>query len=733
MKGIPPPKVSPPQVRPQAPTSQAPAPAPARAPAPSPAPAPAPRDSFTPTSARRPVELSGGSTARPTTTGGTPQTTSLLTEDRRDGQANCLDLAGDYLAMLPPSQQARAEVLFLRDTRPGAEGQSGHVLIQQGNQYYDPVTRRSYASLEAFDPQGNYEVAGSVNGRDVARILSAPAGSPERQAAIAAANVPPELQSMLVADAQLATLSANAADAQHELEALDQQLAQELAQFGPAMTPEQRQQFITEFQAAHPEYQAAREAQAALATYVEGNLATLSAQAQTDPAVAQQLAEAAEALAGTEHNSVVVQMLNDPALTTAMVNMTGAAHFEEKVLAPAVGTMAAEAAIAAGGDRAAQEALVSQLNTTVSALQQVPALADAAATAANAVSQLSTAIRSATSATDLVNRLQVINEGLGNASPLTKALAGVNFVMGAALAAEGLLGQNPDAVLAGFVQMGQNADAVTVGLQLASRALPSLANAAATAGKVMPLIGVVANTLMFLHQSGNLASDSSRFQAASSFAAAAGGALMLIPGGQIPGAVITAVGLALGAVGSWLQGQEEASHKAALSAEAQAIMARLDPPVDPAVISAMAGMSPETVASTQQQLGLTPESWVTLAHNSPEVVAALQLHGPHLMDQLHHAFGIDSVAELESFMATIAPQGSQSDLPRLFAYLASESTTNTTDLRLEVIAEMQSWRTEAGEYQMVEGGLPPDQRPPPPVDPFSDLLGRVSFYLDALD
>ncbi|MBN1206506.1 MAG: hypothetical protein JXB05_16590 [Myxococcaceae bacterium] len=59
-------------------------------------------------------------------------------------------------------------------------------------------------------------------------------------------------------------------------------------------------------------------------------------------------------------------------------------------------------------------------------------------------------------------------------------------------------------------------------------------------------------------------------------------------------------------------------------------------------------------------------------------------------------------------MVTIAPPGSQSDLPRLFAYLASESATNTTELRLQVDDEMQSWRTEAGEYQMVEGALPPD-------------------------
>jgi hypothetical protein len=725
MKGIQRPQVSSPQVRPQAPASL---PSPTRAPAQSPARAPAARDTFNPASARRPVELSGGGAVTTTATRA-PQTTSLLTEDRRDGQANCLDLAGDYLAMLPPSQQARAQVVFLRDTRPGAEGQSGHVLIQQGNQYYDPVTRRSYPSVEAFDPQGHYEVAGSVNGRDVARILAAPPGSAQRQEAIAAANVPPELQSMLVADAQLAALSMNAADAQRQLESLDQQLAQQLAQFGPAMTPEQRQQFITQFQDEHPEYQAARDAQAALATYVQGNLATLSAQAQQDPAVAQQLAAAAEALAGSEHNAVVVQMLNDPALTTAMVNIAGAAHFEEKVVAPAVGTMAAEAAVAAGGDRAAQEGLVEQLNTTVSALQQVPALADAAATAASTVSQIGDAIRSATSATDLVERLQAINAGLKNASPLTKALAGVNFVMGAAMAAEGLLGQNPDAALAGFVQMGQNADAITTGLELAAKVLPKLGNMAATAGKVMPFVGIIANTIMFLHQSGNLNSDSSRFQAASSFAAAVGGALMVIPGGQIPGAIVTAVGIALGAIGQWLQGNENAARNAQFKAEAQEILARLNPPVDADVIAAMAGMSPEAVARTQEQLGLTPESWRTLAENSPAVVTALQQHGPHLMDQLHTGFGIDSVAELESFMNTIAPPGTQSDLPRLFQLLASTPATGTSELQRALESEWHG-NTDTGNHGMWDN-MPPGTSPiqAPANDPYADLLDRVMGYL----
>lgn len=173
--------------------------APLRLPEPPPPPPPPkpsaapPQDSFTQASKRQP-----GATLEPTVSA--PPASTLMTENIRDGQANCLDKVGDWLELASPQIRARSEVLILSDNRPGAEGQTGHAVIRQGNGIFDPSTGRSYPSFEAFNADGRYSIAGKVNGPAMQRILSAPPGSAARQQAIARAGVDPALASMLVAD-----------------------------------------------------------------------------------------------------------------------------------------------------------------------------------------------------------------------------------------------------------------------------------------------------------------------------------------------------------------------------------------------------------------------------------------------------------------------------------------------------------------------------------------------------
>ncbi|MCP3137765.1 hypothetical protein [Pyxidicoccus xibeiensis] len=141
---------------------------------------------------KQPMQLDGGTTAPAST---------LLTENARDGKANCLDVAADWLAKASPELRARSELVFLKDTRGGVEGQSGHVVIRQGNSIYDPSTGKSYADMEAFrKAQPQYKEVGSLRGPQAARIFAAPPGSAERARAIAQAKVPDALQHMLVAD-----------------------------------------------------------------------------------------------------------------------------------------------------------------------------------------------------------------------------------------------------------------------------------------------------------------------------------------------------------------------------------------------------------------------------------------------------------------------------------------------------------------------------------------------------
>ncbi|MFP2927099.1 hypothetical protein ACLESO_18235 [Pyxidicoccus sp. 3LG] len=139
---------------------------------------------------------------RPQLDPGTPAASNLLTENTRDGQANCLNVAANWLDLASPEIRGRSELLFLKDNRAGAEGQSGHVVIRQGNKVYDPTTKKSYDSTEAFlKEQPHYQPVGSIPGGQAKKILDAPPGSPERARAIEKARVPPELQSMMVADA----------------------------------------------------------------------------------------------------------------------------------------------------------------------------------------------------------------------------------------------------------------------------------------------------------------------------------------------------------------------------------------------------------------------------------------------------------------------------------------------------------------------------------------------------
>ncbi|WP_158621738.1 hypothetical protein [Corallococcus aberystwythensis] len=145
---------------------------------------------------------------------GTAPATSLLNEDTRDGSVNCLDRAADWVETASPQLRARSELVFLKDARPGAEGQTGHVVVRQGERVFDPASQQSYASLADYQrAQPQYQQVGSLPATQAARIFSTPPGSAERQAALAQAKVSPSLQQMLVADAPVegANTSATAA------------------------------------------------------------------------------------------------------------------------------------------------------------------------------------------------------------------------------------------------------------------------------------------------------------------------------------------------------------------------------------------------------------------------------------------------------------------------------------------------------------------------------------------
>ncbi|NTX33486.1 hypothetical protein HUA78_03455 [Myxococcus sp. CA033] len=127
--------------------------------------------------------------------------TSLLTEDAKDGQVNCLDAAADWVDKGTPQLRAKSEMVFLKDSRAGAEGQSGHVIVRQGDRILDPSTGKSFESMAAYQKaHPEYSEAGAVSATQAKKIFDAPAGSAERADALKQAKVSPELQQMMVAD-----------------------------------------------------------------------------------------------------------------------------------------------------------------------------------------------------------------------------------------------------------------------------------------------------------------------------------------------------------------------------------------------------------------------------------------------------------------------------------------------------------------------------------------------------
>lgn len=605
---------------------------------PPPAPArPSSRDDFRSETSPA-VNLAGGPQAN-------APATNLFTENPNDGSVNCLDAAADYVDLLPPQQRARAEVVFLADTRPGAEGQDGHVLIQQGNRFYDPVSRSWHDSLQAFDPAGHYRQVGTLNAQVAHRILQTPAGSPERAAALQTAGVPPELAGMMVADVGLASLVSACEGAKASLTDLDAQLARQLEHYGPAMTQDQQRAFIEAFQAEHPEYAQLQQAQAQLEAYLSANYATLREAALTDPAAARELAAAMQAVAGTENQASVERMLEDPELTRALLDAVGVEPFRTNLLTPATERLTADALAAINGENPDPSALdrVGEILSTVGAL---PQLADEVREAYTAIRDMSAALRLPTAEARLA-RLGEIGRGLSaadGAGGLVDVLKGLNFGLGVLTAAEGFAAGDRDRALQGFLAAGQNLDGLEYGINLLSKSFGRLAGLAQGVARVTPVLSALANGIDFLVKAGQINSPATATQAFSSLMACAGAVCMLFPPAAVVGAVFTAVGTASGVLGSLMQGHEISQTNQAFDAEAQKLLAEMQPPMDAHLLRALAGMDGRAIRALAERGGFTPEDFQMVANQFPAFMDAVKAGGASAVNNYFAGVGTTGVS-----------------------------------------------------------------------------------------
>lgn len=621
--------------RPAVQVSEPPQPVAPKPPPLAPAPArPSSRDDFRAETSPA-VNLAGGAQAN-------APATNLFTENRNDGSVNCLDAAADYVDLLPPQQRARAEVVFLADTRPGAEGRDGHVLIQQGNRFYDPVSRAWHDSLQAFDPAGHYRQVGTLNAQVAHRVLQTPAGSPERAAALQTAGVPPELAGMMVADVGLASLVSACEGAKASLAELDAQLARQLEHYGPAMTQEQQQAFIQAFQAEHPEYEQLQQAQVQLEAYLSANSASLREAALTDPAAARELAAAMQAVAGTENQASVERMLEDPELAQALLDAVGVESFRTNLLTPATERLTADALAAINGGNPDPSALdrVGEILSTVGTL---PQLAGEAREARAAIGDMSAALRLRDPQARLA-RLGEIGRGLGDdAGGLVSVLKGLNFGLGVLTAVEGFAAGDRDRALQGFLAAGQNLDGLAYGIDLLSKSFGRLAGLAQGVARVAPVLSALANGIDFLVKAGQINSPATATQAFGSLLACAGAVCMLFPPAAVVGAAFTAVGTASGVLGGLMQGHEISQRNQAFDAEAQALLAGMQPPMDAHLLRALAGMDGQAIRALAERGGFTPADFQMVANQFPAFMDAVKEGGSSAVNNYFAGVGTTGV------------------------------------------------------------------------------------------
>ncbi|XXF77289.1 hypothetical protein P2318_30190 [Myxococcaceae bacterium GXIMD 01537] len=697
------------------------------APKPPPPPPPPParttsRDDFravTPTS----VNIAGG--AQPNA-----PATNLFTENRNDGSVNCLDAAADYLDLLPPQQRGRAEVVFLADTRPGAEGQDGHVLVKQGNRFYDPVSRSWHDSLQSFDPAGNYRQVGTLNAQTAHRILQTPAGSPERAAALQTAGVSPELAGMMVADVGLTSLVSACEGAKGRLAELDAQLARQLEHYGPAMTPEQQQAFVQAFQAEHPEYAQLQQAQAQLEAYLSANYDGLREAALSDPAAARELAAAMQLVAGTPNQASVEHMLEDRELSQALFNAVGEESFRTNLLTPATEKLTADALAAINGETPDPSAL-DHVGAILSSVGNIPQLADEVQEARSAIGDMSAALRLPTAEARLA-RLGEIGRDLGSTSlasdstgGLLRVLKGLNFGLGVLTAAEGIAAGDRDRALQGFLAAGQNVDGLAYGIDLLSKSFGKLAGLAQGIARVAPVLSALANGIDFLVKAGQINSPATATQAFGSLMACAGAVCMLFPPAAVVGAAFTAVGTAAGVLGNLMQGYEVSQTNQAFDAEAQRLLGGMQPPMDSNLIRALAGMDSQAIRALAERGGFSPADFQTVANQFPAFMAAVSEGGAGAVNNYFAGVGTTGVTGVYNLFNRV-PVSDPAVWSTFFDRLAGANIQSPQDFA-NFIA--QQWQFGPEAQQRARDTSVPGAAPAP--NPYLNFLGELALIYPA--
>ncbi|WP_237080719.1 hypothetical protein [Myxococcus xanthus] len=434
------------------------------------------------------------------------------------------------------------------------------------------------------------------------RHLAGPAVA--QTAAATGATSPDEARANLVAAQQAYD------DASKKAEELNEALNLELAKLGPALTDEQKQQYVQQFRAKYPDEFAAEEAAAKQLNDALNDPQLLEA-ARNNPDVAKESLEAAKSLGESSQAKGALEWAgkaldpNGPA-GTAFESLKD--QIDDDVVATALTTTSGQLLAENNGD---VQAALEQLTAITEPLVQ---LSEGGASVKSGIETIKTALASGSP-----EPLLELSKSDGK---LGAALAGVGAAYGLASATnDAIRGEWGDFIkdLASSGRSGAEAAAFAMRTLGESGRIAAQTGEAAAAflSRLAPAFGVVANSVVLADHFKDMVDDPTVGSALQTFGDAVAwvGALM---GTGLPGVgqIIEGVGLVVSAFGSLLVDKEK---QEALDNESESILLEMGLDADVAETLAHGDDQPERLSS---DLGLSPAQIQDLAKRYPTMFDA---------------------------------------------------------------------------------------------------------------
>lgn len=329
----------------------------------------------------------------------------------------------------------------------------------------------------------------------------------------------------------------------------DQQLAGELANFGPALTDDQRAKYTQAFRADHPEYGQLEQASKDLGALLEAKHLELANLATTDPVAADKLFTALEAgskAAGSAPG--VVTVISD------LYKIAQSGRVQGKDYSVLLKDALPLAAAAFSGTSADTQAAFQKFSNIVKPILDVDGKARGVQSAWDALSD---------SANGNYDRLKTLQDGFENDSDFARGLKVAAIVFGAKSGVESA--QNGDYLKA----VNQLASAGKGGLELMAGATEALSDSSrffAAAEKVafpqiaerlIPYLGLVASATSLgldIRDASQGVDPGKIAKIVGDTISVTGAFLDTIPGGELPGTFISAVGGLVTAGGAVVSG-----------------------------------------------------------------------------------------------------------------------------------------------------------------------------------